>query len=129
MTSQVAQQANAAVGARINALMWAKRVTQRQLAAALGVNQSGVSARLRGRTALTVGELFVVAALLDVDPVDLVNENGPATLAVSVPARTALPRLDSNQQPSGYASPQVSGGVLADVVDLASRRERAAVAS
>lgn len=65
--------------------MWAKRVTQRQLSTALGVNQGGVSRRLRGQTPLTVGELFVIAALLDVDVVDLVNETGPAELSVRVP--------------------------------------------
>ncbi|WP_127480802.1 helix-turn-helix domain-containing protein [Nocardioides pantholopis] len=100
--SELAKRADVAVGARINALLWTKRVTQRQVAAALGIAQGGVSRRLRGSTPLTVGELFVIAGLLDVDVVDLVNESGPDTLAVKVPGPSdLLPRLDSNQQPSG----------------------------
>ena len=114
------------VGARINALMWHKRVSQRTVANALGIAQGGVSRRLRGQTEISVGELFVFAQLLGVTPAELVSDNGPATLSISVTGPSGvLPRLDSNQQPSGYRSAQVS--VVVDLAaERAARRERVA---
>lgn len=104
-----ADQAAAVVAARIHSLMWAKRVTQGQLAGLLGVTQGVVSRKLRGHSPITLPELFTIAGALGVDVTQLVDENGPGTVVVTVPGPAAqLPRLDSNQQPSGYASGQVS---------------------
>lgn len=80
------------VGARIQNLMWRKRITQEQLGGALDVNQSTAGKKIRGVVGITIPELLKIALLLEVDVVEL------------------LPRLDSNQRPFGYGSPQVSGG-------------------
>ena len=62
-------------------------LTQAQLGVALGVNRVGVGHRFRGITPWTLDEVERAARLFGVRPADLLVE---------------LPRLDSNQQPSGY---------------------------
>ena len=62
-------------------------LTQAQLGVALGVNRVGVDHRFRGITPWTLDEVERAARLFGVRPADLLSE---------------LPRLDSNQQPSGY---------------------------
>lgn len=92
---------SAEVGITIQSLMFRKRLSQRKVAAVLGIGQSTVSQKLRGTTGISIADLYKIAQLLDVEPVEL------------------LPRLDSNQQPAGYTSPQVSGLV----VDLSAYRQ------
>lgn len=96
-------QVSVEVGAAIHNLMWRKKMSQRALSKAVGISQASVSAKLRGHVGITIPELMRIAGALDVDPGEL------------------LPRLDSNQQPSGYPFALVSGGV-SNVVDLAARR-------
>ncbi|WP_183593904.1 helix-turn-helix domain-containing protein [Nocardioides soli] len=79
------------VGARIHQLMWRKRITQVQLGRALGIGQSTAGKKVRGETSITIPELMKIARLLDVEPGDLLPPLEEVT----------LPRLDSNQQPSG----------------------------
>jgi transcriptional regulator with XRE-family HTH domain len=113
---------NQEVGALIHQLMFRRRVTQTQLAAELGIGQSTISAKLHGKVGVSIEDLYTIARVLDVDPGDL------------------LPRLDSNQQPSGYRFPQVMARVLCGeprpvpasedvLVDLGAWRERRAVSS
>jgi transcriptional regulator with XRE-family HTH domain len=103
------------VGERVHTLIWSRRLTQGAVAAYVGVKGPTFSKKLRGQVPLTVDELMAIARLLDVEPGELL----PPAEAVS------LPRLDSNQQPSGYVSAQVR--------DLgayrASRSKRTAAAS
>lgn len=60
-----------------------RRLTQTDLARALGMSQVAVSDRYRGRTPWTLGEIEALTRVLRVRLEDLL-----------------LPRLDSNQQPS-----------------------------
>jgi transcriptional regulator with XRE-family HTH domain len=72
------------IGARVHAAMWRARVTQKQLAAALDVDQGSVSRRLRGRTAWRVSDVVVAAQLCGVDMSELMpthDELGPAGAA------------------------------------------------
>lgn len=111
---------NVETGVLIHTHMFRQRITQAQVAAALGIGQSTVSAKLRGKVAITVTELMRIARLLGVQPGDL------------------LPYQDSNLEPSGYWYPQVSGGAEVNpgtgtgagavVVELAGRRAAAAAA-
>lgn len=48
-------------------------VTQTALAERLGLTQPAVSARLSGRTPITVDELRVIADVLGVEPADLLG--------------------------------------------------------
>lgn len=93
-------------GQRIHALIWERRLKQGSIAQAVGIGSSTFSKKLRGEVPITVDELMTIAGVLGVDPGEL------------------LPRLDSNQQPSGYPSAQVS-----DVTDLRSWRTTRARAS
>lgn len=97
------------VGANIHQLMWRRKITQTQLGAAIGVGQTTAGKKVRGEVPITVVELMQIARLLDVEPGDLLT----------------LPRLDSNQQPSGYLYSQVRPrpGILVDL--SAYRAERA----
>lgn len=63
------------IGARVHAAMWRTRVTQKQLAAALGVDQGSVSKRLRGRTAWKVSDVIVAAQLCGVSVEDLMPQH------------------------------------------------------
>lgn len=84
-------------------MMWQRRIRQAELGTRVGIGQSTLSKKLRGEVPMTVDELVKIAGVLQVNPGDL------------------LPHLDSNQEPSGYASLQVS-----DVTDLRTwRTERA----
>ena len=111
MTSVKDEPVNLAVevGANIHQVMWRKKITQAQLGATIGVGQTTAGKKIRGEVAITVVELMQIARLLEVEPGDLL----------------VLPRLDSNQQPSGYLFTQVKPRTAA-VVDLSVRRaERA----
>lgn len=93
------------LGANVHAAMWRRKVTQAQLGAMLGLSQSLMSKKIRGQVPTTVTDLMRIAGALGVDAGDL------------------LPRLDSNQEPSGYLSSQVSDRD-ALVYSLDERRQR-----
>lgn len=83
---------NQRVGERAHTLMFRRRLTQVAVAPLMGTSQANLSRKLRGEVVWTVEDLVRIAAVLDVEPGEL------------------LPRLDSNQQPSGYPTPQVIAG-------------------
>ena len=78
---------SATVSDNIAAEAGRRRLTQGQLAAGLGMGRQSVQARYTGRTPWTLDEVQRAARFFGVRPADLLLE---------------LPRLDSNQQPSGY---------------------------
>lgn len=59
-------QVDAEVGGRVQAVMFRRRVTQVQLAEALGLDGSTVSRKLHGDRPWSVAELVAVARFLDV---------------------------------------------------------------
>ncbi len=91
------------VGVKIHTEMFRQRMSQQELAVRLGLTQVSVSRKLRGLTGITVPELMQIGRVLGVDPADLLPREADLVL---------LPRLDSNQQPSGYQSPEVTAAVL-----------------
>lgn len=66
------------VGTRIRDLLRDAGITQDQVAAALGIQQSQVSRRLAGRLALDIDELAAIAALIGCTPADLLADPAPA---------------------------------------------------
>lgn len=99
---------NGSVAAEVRSWMARRGAKQVDVANALGLSQSGVSHRLRGRVPFTVPELMMVAGLLDVTLADLLGPDilqvrrSPHTELVGAGASGAsekLLRLDSNQQP------------------------------
>ncbi|HEY9354209.1 MAG TPA: helix-turn-helix transcriptional regulator [Nocardioides sp.] len=68
---------NQVVADSIRAEMSRRKVTQLEVANALGVSNAAVSRRLSGRVLWDVDALAVVGQLLDMDPRDLLPE--PAT--------------------------------------------------
>lgn len=58
----------------IREAMTAAGITQTALAERLGLTQPAVSARLSGRTPITVDELRIIAATLGVDAGDLLKD-------------------------------------------------------
>lgn len=66
------------VASEVRAQMARIRMTQTALAAVLGLPQSAVSNRLRGKVAFSVDELETVSAALGVHPAALFGGNGPS---------------------------------------------------
>jgi transcriptional regulator with XRE-family HTH domain len=91
------------IGERIHQIMWRQRMTQGQLAARLGLTQTGVSRKIRGERPWFARELLQVAAAL--------NTQVSALLPVEFdpdPPVVPLPRLDSNQQPFDHSCVDVA---------------------
>lgn len=66
------------IGANVRAEMARRGVSQTALAEQLGITQTAVSTRLRGKVAFNVDELAAVAAALDV-PIGALLAEEPAT--------------------------------------------------
>ena len=81
---------DAKVGRRVHQLMWDRHLTNRALAARLGLDESALSRKMRGGRKWTVDELLDLSAIFDVPVADLLPE--PELWA---------PR-GSNPQPTGY---------------------------
>jgi transcriptional regulator with XRE-family HTH domain len=87
------------IGERIHQIMWRQRLTQGQLAARLGLTQTGVSKKIHGERPWFASELIAVAKVL--------NTQVSALLPVEIdpdPPAIPLPRLDLNQQPFDHSS-------------------------
>lgn len=69
------------IGERVHAAMWRSRITQKQLAAVLGLDQGSVSRRLRGRAPWRASDVVLAAQLVGVSPGDLMP-TGEDTAAV-----------------------------------------------
>ncbi len=63
-------------GARIHQLMWLRKIPQTRVAAVVGINQTTLSRKLRGRVSITIEELMTIARFLDVEPGDLLPPTG-----------------------------------------------------
>ncbi|WP_413544431.1 helix-turn-helix domain-containing protein [Citricoccus nitrophenolicus] len=105
------------LGREIRAWLVRRDLKQSDIADVLGIVQSGVSHRLRGRTPFTFDQLILIAGLLDVSlaellPAEVLHAKGPrpavqdedlrepiAALTTEASKTSKLPRLDSNQQP------------------------------
>ncbi len=108
------------LGAHVNSLRFLKRCTQADLGEVLGIGQSTMGKKLRGEVGISFAELLKLAAFFELAVEDMIPTQfaGQRRLQDAA-AGQELPRLDSNQQPSGYLSAQV--------INLAARRaERAA---
>jgi transcriptional regulator with XRE-family HTH domain len=91
------------IGERIHQIMWRQRLTQGQLAAKLGLTQTGVSKKIHGERPWFASELIAVAKAL--------NTQVSALLPVEFdpdPPVVPLPRLDSNQQPFDHSCVDVA---------------------
>jgi len=75
--------------------MWRTRVTQTRLAEVLGLDQSTLSKKLRGKRPWSVDELVRVAHVLGRPASFFLGEPDLAATASS-----GLPRVDSNHQPA-----------------------------
>ena len=100
-----------AVAANVRAEAARRGLNQTGLAAILGIDQGNVSRRWRGQRAFSLEDLGKIAAAFGITPAVLVE----------------LPRLDSNQKPSGYwyetsrpAEPQ--GAEVVSLDDARARR-------
>lgn len=112
------------VAAEVRAWRAKRNMSQQQLARALGISQPQVSSRLRGATPITLDEIETFARIFGTtaDAIlagALANDERPHPFRDEA---SSLPRLDSNQQPADFVTPQVSS--LARVVHLAERRPR-----
>lgn len=77
------------VGERIHTVMWRERVSQADLASVIGVSQSTLSKKLRGKVPITVGELVAIAEALGVEPGDLLPKRHAVGVGVPRPRAAA----------------------------------------
>jgi transcriptional regulator with XRE-family HTH domain len=94
---------DALIGERIHQIMWRQRMTQGQLAARLGLTQTGVSRKIRGERPWFARELLEVAKALNTQVSALLPSPGDFD-----PPVVSLPRLDSDQQPFDHCSVDVA---------------------
>lgn len=85
------------LGGHINALRGLRVCSQSELGDAIGVTQTTMSKKLRGEVGITFAELLKLAKFFELSVEDLI----PPKYAGERIIGAALPRLDSNQQPSG----------------------------
>lgn len=93
------------IGERVVLAMWRKRKSQAELAAELGVHQSSLSNKLRGKRPFFAREIGAVAAALDVDPAWLLGyEKSPHPEGEGGPHAGKETSLLSglNRRPSAY---------------------------
>ncbi|MBS3177716.1 MULTISPECIES: helix-turn-helix domain-containing protein [unclassified Pseudoclavibacter] len=81
-----AKPVNKRVGMNVSIIMRMRRITQKQLAVALGVTQGSMSRRINGTTDWSPDDMEKAAHLLSVKVARLFEE---------------LPEMDSNHQPAG----------------------------
>jgi transcriptional regulator with XRE-family HTH domain len=93
------------VSGEIKAWMARRGATQADVATHLGMSQSQFSKRLRGNITLDILEVQHIADYLRVPLEVLFGLPWPTGSGPDGPS--SLPRLDSNQEPFGYLSPQV----------------------
>lgn len=99
---------DARIGERVHQLMWRNQVTQKAFGEVLGLGQSGLSLKLRGKRSWSPDELVTVTRVFSVTLDYLFgfsDDMGPGSV---------------NLPPSDYMS-----AVSAEVIDLASRRASA----
>lgn len=96
------------VSAEVKSLMGRYGVSQVQLAAWMGVNQTAVSARLRGETEWKVSEIEVVADGFAVHPSELMggqkSNPRPGGPDGGIPLLSWSGRRDSNSQHSAWSA-------------------------
>lgn len=101
------------ISQEVRALMGRYAVSQTRLAAWLGLNQTAVSARLRGSTEWKASDLQRVAEGFRVHPAELMGGYATSPRPGGPDGGSALPILlpwhDSNVQPSGSRFVQVNG--------------------
>ena len=81
------------VGHQVHERMWRARITQRAMAARLGIDESTLGRKIRGSRKWTLDEVVEAATILSVHPGDLLPSGGDGG------AKRA--RRDSNPQPTG----------------------------
>lgn len=78
-----------AVRDEVKAWMGRRGVSQTELAQVLGVSQSGISARLHGKTAFLIHDLAVIAGYLGITLGDLLGQVSSASIEVPVSGQNA----------------------------------------
>lgn len=72
-TARVVWSADAIVGSNVHAILWQRRISQKEFADKLGISDSVLSKRLRGVSAWSVQDMLDVASLLGIEPEKLLK--------------------------------------------------------
>lgn len=78
------------VGETIHMELWRRGKPASELAPVIGVSQSVMSKKLRGKVKWSLEEIYKASRFLGIPVVEI------------MPKEVALPHLDSNQEPCGY---------------------------
>jgi transcriptional regulator with XRE-family HTH domain len=88
------------IGRRAHQLMWDRQMTQTAFAARVGMDQSSVAKRLRGKLGWSAAHLVQAATVLGTTVSYLVGEDDEKAPTPKGGGHS-LPGLDSNQEPAG----------------------------
>jgi transcriptional regulator with XRE-family HTH domain len=105
---------DAEIGRRIFHLMWDRKITQTEMGRVVGVGQSTLSLKLRGKRPWYSSELRAAAEALNTSVGYLFGEAENPHPGMG--GGSSLPGLDSNQEPAGF-KPAVN-----PIASLAARR-------
>ncbi|MHA2788302.1 helix-turn-helix domain-containing protein [Corynebacterium sp. S7] len=83
---------NEAIGAKVDQIMFRRRITRKALGEALGITGAGVSRKLYGQTAWTTEDLYVVADVLGVEVTDLLPRRVEVTTDEKTPSEEGVNR-------------------------------------
>lgn len=100
-------------------------VTQTDIARALGISQSAISARWNGKTEWSLDDIDTVAILLNLDPLDLLRQAKKSARRVANAPSSLYTAWDSNPEPSDSGFSQLIS--LNKVTDLLAYKVRKAV--
>lgn len=100
---------DASIGEHVHTAMWRARITQQQMADALGVDRAAVSRRLRGQTPWKVSDVLAAARLCGVTLEDLMpqhDELGPVSALTrgNVAAESRCTQAPAEGTPLGRAA-------------------------
>ena len=103
MTNAHDTNVNVLVGELVHQHMWRGKITQTQIAHAIGVGQPAIARKLRGERPFTIDELLTVAAYLDLPITELLpNRSGPHQGGPD--GGDECPQPGSNRRPADYKS-------------------------
>lgn len=84
------------IGRTVHGILWERRITQRRLAAELGLDETMVSKMLRGVRSWSIAELLRTAAFLELPVTDLL----PSGAWTADPIQATARYPDSDDQPA-----------------------------
>lgn len=119
-----ARTADEITGELVHQQMWRRKISQREVGLAIGVNQGALGRKLRGERKWTLDEVLAVAAFLQVEVSDLLPTPSYEPKPYGNRRGVARTELAASGERNSPTSEYVRNGADLAVVDLEERRSR-----